>query len=153
MVKKNSKSKKSHEKSRHRGFFITTIILSVFLVFSLALNGLMLWRDSAGIEARKADVFDNLAFNYVANLDLTDNSIKEAYTMTGYGISDEDNVFYITFKYADYSKCVDVDCDIDVKYGVIYYWPSEHGPTGYSNAYSYHTEPYHPGGEYVEFGF
>ena len=150
---KNTKqnNKKPRKGNCGKKSLIIVVILSVLLVVSLIFNVIFLCNNSkTAIENKKLSVFNDLAYEYIYEHDLTDNDVKEWYQMTGYGISNEDNVFYITFKYADYTKCTDANCDVDEKYGVMYFWPSEHSPNGYSHAYSYHENPYHPDGEYVE---
>ena len=146
-----SKNKRSDKKGSFNKTIAWIIALGILLVVSVAMNVVLLMGcGRIGIENKKLQVFDDLAFNYIMEHDLTDNGGSELYQMTGYGISDEDDVFYVTFKYADYSECESADCDVETQYGVMYFWPGDDGGTGYSHAYSYHSEPYHPEGEYVE---
>ncbi len=124
----------------------------VFLIFSLFCNNL------STIEQNKLAVFDDLAFSYINEIDLNEDNPNDFYQMTGYGISNEDNVFYITFKIFDYTNCANETDEPDIQYGVVYFWPSNSqspysNTISYSHAYSYHSEPYHPEGEYVSLPF
>jgi hypothetical protein len=74
-------------------------------------------------------------------------SVKE---ITGYGISDEDGVFYVTFDYTAYNV-EDPNNPVadEPKHAIMYFWKDEERGT-YSHAFSYHDDDYHPGGTYVK---
>lgn len=147
--------KKNNENSCQKGLLVAVVVLIILLIMSLIFNSLLLRENKReaindAMVENKLSVFDDLAREYIMKSDLTDNGVKEYYQMTGYGISDEDDVFYITFSYADYTGCGDIaKCKVEPKYGVMYFWPADNGVTEYSHAYSYHNSPYHPGGKYI----
>ena len=157
------KNKKGVKRGCSGGIIVLAVVLGVLLLVSVAVNVGLLANNNARndstssirgeiteMENKKLQVFDDIASSYIMEQDLTENGVNEWYQMTGYGISDEDDVFYITFQYTDYSGCGGANCDARAQYGVMYFWPSDSSMTKYSHAYSYHAEPYHPGGEYVE---
>lgn len=91
----------------------------------------------------KLQIVDDLMESYIREYEIVESgSVRE---VTGYGISDEDDVFYITFDFIRNDTT-----ELKVEHGIMYFWPSEYG--GYSHAYSYHDDDYHPGGEYVKIG-
>lgn len=131
--------------------WILVALTFVLLIMSLAMTiklGKVCDVDN-NLARHKVDVFEDVASELIAELDAGDNNTQR--TMTGYGISDEDDVLYVTFSYREYGDATMVE-DVDLypeKYGVLYFWKDKE--TGnYSHAYSYHNEPYHPGGEYYE---
>ena len=78
-------------------------------------------------------VFDELAENFIRNQDISANGHTVA-GMTGYGVSDEDGAFYISFQFTvvdDEGNLVD-----DLRNAKVYFWPDEERG-GYSYAYSY----------------
>ena len=105
------------------------------------------------LDSARLAVFNDLASGYIAGQDVTDNGIDEVYQMTGYGISDEDGTFYITFDFVDPAD-VTISEDgssavvANVRHGIMYFWKDAERGT-YSHAYSYHDDNYHPAGTYV----
>lgn len=98
------------------------------------------------LQKEKVEVFDELAQSFINELEFSEH--KTTQQITGYGVSSEDGVFYITFSYYDLEENPSIE-ESSQKYGVIYFWKDEeHG--GYSHAFSYHDEDYHPEGRYVE---
>ena len=93
------------------------------------------------LEAAKLAVIDDVLQDYIERYEIVDSGSYRQ--MTGYGISDEDDIFYVTFDYIRLD-----DESHTVKHGIMYFWPGKDGD--YSRALSYHDDNYHPGGEYVK---
>ena len=108
--------------------------------------------ESNNLDTAKLTVFDHIAKQYINDMEFTvadQPTIKQA---TGYGVSDEDGVFYITFDFAPYSvEDNNRVTDGDLRHAIIYFWEDAERGT-YSHAFSYHDDAsYHPDGTYVEF--
>lgn len=118
------------------------IVLAVALFASIVINVVSVTQLKANLALDKVAIFDHLAKSYIREMDFQVND-QPAYTqITGYGVSDEDGVFYITFDFA-------VQSDEAPRHGIIYFqWDAEHG--SYGHAFSYHDDDYHPGGKYVK---
>lgn len=135
------------------------IIFTLFIALFIAITfGVVAYNQlrttNTNLASAKLAVFDHLASEYIRDHDVTDNDVSEFYQMTGYGVSDEDGVFYITFDFADPAS-VNVTIDEngnmsaeDLKHGIMYFWKDDERGT-YSHAYSYHDDNYHPSGTYV----
>ena len=155
MSKKTTKTKAKQSKGSQLSVPIGVIItLSVALVVSIAFAVCaiaQLKSPSNDLARAKLEVFDHLISEYMRNVEIS-SSKKSINEVTGYGVSDEDGVFYTTFDFATY----DLDENNmpvfdDVEHGIIYFWKdAEHGT--YSHAFSYHDDYYHPGGVYTEIG-
>ena len=125
---------------------VKNVLLSALLVGLIVGVALMAYLSfkkphQTTIEVAKLAVIDDVLRDYIERYEVVDGGSYQQ--MTGYGISDEDNVFYVTFDYIRYD-----DERHTVRHGIMYFWPSEDG--GYSRAFSYHDDNYHPGGEYVK---
>lgn len=127
------------------------LLLALLVIYGVANYGFTHIQPKTNLDIAKLEVFDNLIQEKIRSSTITNDapSVKEA---TGYGISDEDGVFYVTFDYVTY----DMDANQtpsygDLKHGIMYFWKDAERGT-YSNAYSYHDDYYHPGGVYVEIG-
>lgn len=143
-------AKKVHKKSTASqgirpsvGIILT---LSVALIVSIVLNVVsvtQLKTNESNLASEKVAIFDHLADSYIREMEFQVNN-QPAYTqMTGYGISDEDGVFYITFDFA-------MQPEETPRHGIIYFqWDAEHNV--YGHAFSYHDDNYHPGGIYHSF--
>ena len=135
--------------------FTLFIALVITIVFAVVSFEQIKSNDTALVRAKLA-VFDDLAREYIRENDVTpDNGVSEFYQMTGYGISDEDGAFYITFDFADpatmtaaYDEAGNLIVD-NAKHGIMYFWEDKDRGT-YSHAYSYHDDDYHPAGTYVK---
>lgn len=160
MPKKNVKSKNPQkynvckEAIRHPSTWLI-IILSVALLAICGISAYGFHRfnisNNTNIETAKLEVFDHIAESYIRDMDFTVNygqpAIKQ---ITGYGISDEDGVFYITFIFApqpEEGTTISSIDDLSFRHGIIYFWEDAERGT-YSHAFSYHDDDYHPGGEY-----
>lgn len=99
------------------------------------------------MDIARLEVFDDVAADFVRNLEVRD-SVQTFQEMTGYGISDEDGVFYITFNY--YISNDDGSVNPTAHPAIIYFWKDAERGT-YSHAFSYPDDPsYHPDGLYIE---
>ena len=151
-VKKTSANKKCND---CKTMAWINVVLSVILLCGA---GFSIWKIlslesqvPSNIEAAKLEIVDDVLESYFNEFDLVEGgSINQ---VTGYGISDEDGVFYVTFDFIrhddfpDDAKETSDLSSVPIRHGIMYFWPSEHG--GFSHAYSYHDDDYRPGGEYV----
>ncbi|MBQ3293166.1 hypothetical protein IJG93_02600 [Candidatus Saccharibacteria bacterium] len=147
MAKKNHKktTNSSHGVRPSVGIILT---LSVALIISIVISVVsvsQLKANDSNLASDKLAIFDHLAESYIRDMEFMVGD-QPAYTqMTGYGVSDEDGVFYITFDFAMQPT------DETPRHGIIYFkWDAEHG--SYGHAYSYHDDAYHPGGIYYSLG-
>ena len=124
-------------------WIVVVLLLALLVVYGASMYGFRAIGPKTELEAAKLAVVDDVLRDYIERYEVVDSGSYQQ--MTGYGISDEDNVFYVTFDYIRYD-----DENHTVKHGIMYFWPSEDG--GYSRAFSYHDDYYHPGGEYIKTG-
>lgn len=153
--KKPIKSKKTTKyDSRHVLCHPSTWIAAVFALALLVIYGVSMYgfnniEPKTKLDVARLEVFDHVIKENLSNKQITDAkpSVKE---VTGYGISDEDGVFYVTFDYATYDIGEDqMPVFDDLKHGIMYFWEDAEHNT-FSNAFSYHDDYYHPDGTYVE---
>ena len=130
---------------------MATLLLIVFVVCGLSIYALKNVEPKTALNAAKLAVFDDLTSEYIRNFEV--NSEKPSVNeVTGYGISDEDGVFYVTFDYAYYDVGEDqMPKYDDLHHAILYFWKDKERGT-YSHALSYHDDYYHPGGIYTEVG-
>ena len=134
---------------------IATLLIALFISVTIGVAAVSkLNSATSSLDRAKLAVFDDLAKAYIQDTDVTDNNISEYYQMTGYGISDEDGVFYFTFNFVD-PATEDVTIDENgvitaenLRHGIMYFWEDSKRPGHYSHAYSYHDDDYHPTGIY-----
>ncbi len=167
MPSKTTKAKKSNSCKNTQNIYksafchpstwlIVILAIALVAVCGVAASGFQTLGSSSRIDSAKLAVFNDLAETYIRENDVTDNGISENYQMTGYGISDEDGVFYITFDFAD-PDTANVTADENgnlvienARHGVMYFWSSNDSTSNYSHAFSYHDDTYHPSGEYYK---
>ena len=142
MLKKISKKTKVSSSIRPSVGII--FALSVALIISIIISVVsftQLKTYESDIATKKLEVFDDLAESYIRDMDLIVNDQDANTYITGYGISDENDVFYITFDFV-------LDPMEGAHHGILYIeWDAEHGSFGH--AYSYHDDAsYHPDGIY-----
>jgi len=163
MVKKKStaKTKKTNSKTAkydpkyvlcHPSTWIAAILaLALLVTYGVSMYGFDHIQPKTSFESSQLAVFDELATSFIRDMDISD--AKQYKQITGYGVSDEDGVFYITFDFADLptnGQTITSMDDLDFKHGIIYFWPDEERGT-YSHAFSYHDDAsYRPGGTYVK---
>ena len=134
-------------------WLIAILALALLAVCGISAYGFEKLSSKTDIESAKLAVFDHLADSYISDMDFTVNYDQPTVTQaTGYGVSDEDGVFYITFDFAPYpaedAPITSIE-DIDLRHGIIYFqWDPERNT--YGHAFSYHDDDYHPSGVYYE---
>lgn len=156
MVEKNGARQKTSAKSVKSGSLLSnpsTWVIGFLAVTLLAVCGVSAYGfQSMGsrndIDARKVVVFDDVMSSYFNEVELNVDGKTEQKTITGYGISDEDGVFYVTFDLVTYDDESPSNLT-NKRYGVMYFWLDNERGT-YSHAFSYHDEAYHPDGVYVK---
>ena len=121
------------------------ITLAVALIISVIINVIsvtQLKTNESNLVSEKVAIFDHLAESYIRDMNFMANDQPVYTQMTGYGVSDEDGVFYITFDFATEPT------GENPRHGILYFqWDAEHG--AYGHAYSYHDDAsYHPDGIY-----
>ena len=130
--------------------FALAIALVVSIVFSVVSFN-QLKSHNVDLANEKLALFDHLASRYVDEMEFTSNDKPTVKQMTGYGVSSEDGVFYITFDFFPYDV---VDHNFvpndDIRHGIMYFWEDKENNT-YSHAYSYSDDAsYHPDGVYIK---
>ena len=155
MPKKSTKSKtKSTAKANtidpsRATWLIGLLLVSLVIVTVLGVVSVKKLESEArtDLDIARLAVFDDMATEFIRNQEIRqDKTVQE---MTGYGISDEDGVFYITFNY--YTVNDDGTVDSAAHPAIVYFWKDQERGT-YSHAYSYHQDnpSYRPAGIYVE---
>lgn len=123
------------------------ITLAIALIISITINVISITQlktNESNLVSDKVAIFDHLAESYIRDMDFLVNDQPVYTQMTGYGVSDEDGVFYITFDF------VTGPTEENPRHGILYFqWDEEHG--AYGHAFSYHEDDYHPGGIYYRF--
>lgn len=156
MPKKATKSKaKSKQKGNQISVPIGVIItLSVALIIAIIIAVCAIVHIKSfdnSLSNAKLETFDHVIDEYVGAQEIVSDksSVNEA---TGYGVSDEDGVFYVTFDFAPYTLDENGTPQYDgLRHGILYFWKDAKNNT-YSHAFSYHDDYYHPGGVYTEIG-
>lgn len=135
-------------------WLIAILSIALIAVCCVSAYGFSKFNIKTNIDSAKLAVFDHIAESYIRDMDFTMNYDQSAITqITGYGVSDEDGVFYITFDFAPYPAedvVVSSFDDLDLHHGILYFWQDAERGT-YSHAFSYHDDDYHPGGTYYRF--
>lgn len=132
-------------------WLIAVLGVALIVICGISAYGIARLTPQGQLNTAKLAIFDNLIEEHVKNQEISSDksTVSEA---TGYGISDEDGVFYVTFDYANYDTGEDQMPQFgELKHGIMYFWEDKERGT-YSNAFSYHDDYYHPGGVYVEIG-
>lgn len=155
--KSKSKSKVKYDPRYilcHPSTWIAAVLaLALLVIYGVAMYGFNHIEPKSGLDIAKLEVFDHVINEYVESLEITNDkpTINE---VTGYGISDEDGVFYVTFDFVAYEfdegQVPNYHYD-EPRHGILYFWKDDQHRT-YSHAFSYHDDYYHPGGIYVEIG-
>ena len=132
------------------GIIVTLAIALVIAITVSVVSINQLKRFNNELSSEKLELFDHLATSYITDMEYTANEKPTMKQMTGYGVSNEDGVFYITFDFVPYDV-VDNNRvpDGEVRHGIMYFWEDKDHNT-YSHAFSYHDDAsYHPDGTYV----
>ncbi len=132
----------------HAPWIIGLLFIALIVVTTLGAISIKKLESEArtDLDIARLAVFDDIAAEFIRNQDIrSDKTVQE---MTGYGISDEDGVFYITFNYYTFND--DDSVNLVAHPAIIYFWKDAERGT-YSHAFSYPDDPsYHPDGIYVE---
>ena len=135
-------------------WLIALLAIALFVICGLFAYGFKNFEVKTNLDSAKLAVFDHVAESYIRDMEFTTNYDKPAIKQaTGYGISDEDGVFYITFDFAPYpatGETISSMDDLDFRHGIVYFqWDAERGT--YGHAFSYPNTPDdHPAGVYVK---
>ncbi len=156
MSKKISKSKKATKKVESCSKFcqpstwlIAVLAIAFVIVACIAAFSARSSRLSA-LDSAKLETFDHIAESYIQDMEFTANDKLTENKITGYGVSDEDGVFYITFDFVTYTTDgYNRTYDSDIRHAIIYFWEDAERGT-YGHAFSYHDDDYHPDGVYVD---
>lgn len=142
-IKKSTK-KKASKREFNLGRFKNMLIVALVAVI-IGITSAFVWNmtemKSKMVTAEQQvylSVFDELAKNFVQNLDIHENG-KTIAKMTDYGVSDEDGAFYIAFDF------VVVDDDGKATYGPmdgkVYFWyDTERDAYSYAFSYNHKNE-------------
>lgn len=155
MPSKKSKTKQPKLASKtppicgsHAALIIGLLFVALVIVTTLGIVSVKKLENEArtDLDIARLAVFDDMAAEFIKAQEIrSDETVQE---MTGYGISDEDDVFYITFNYYTFND--DGSVDPVAHPAIIYFWKDAERGT-YSHAFSYPDSPtYHPAGIYVE---
>ena len=142
---KNIKAKKSVLR-RPSTWIVSVLALALIVVSGLLCRSLNTTNE---MDVARLEHFDHFANVYIDSLKINGERDTKNY-ITGYGISDEDGVFYVTFDYFYVDEVEDrgVTKD-DMKHAIIYLWPSNKKGY-YSQAFGYYEDSYRPSGKYVK---
>ncbi|MBR2709424.1 hypothetical protein IKE98_03820 [Candidatus Saccharibacteria bacterium] len=153
---KTKKGKKAYESQGVNASYCVVFLLIIALIVAITVSVVttQTLKSLGGIVGvSKIEVFDHIADNYIESMDFTVGEDNQPTTknMTGYGVSDEDGVFYITFDFTPYTvESNNRVPDGETRHAIIYFWKDEERGT-YSHAFSYHDDAsYHPDGAYVK---
>lgn len=162
MSKKVTKSRKYQKTQKCDGksilchpstWLIAMLATALLVVCGVAAYGFKELGVKSELDSAKLAVFDNLIDSYAQEIEI--NSEKPSVNeVTGYGISDEDGVFYVTMDFVYVSDDLDANGMSqygDLNHGILYFWKDTEHNT-YSHAFSYHDDYYRPGGVYTEIG-
>ena len=159
MAKKSTKTKSKTIAKKETSCISTFCHPSTWLIALLAVALLVIVGVSAytvkeltaknAMETAKLEVFDHLAESYIRDMEFTADFDKPTVKqITGYGISDEDGVFYVTFDFFTIDEN-HTPTTTEPRHAIIYFQKDNERGT-YGHAFSYHDDDYHPGGTYVK---
>lgn len=155
-VAKSQKNQKNNTKSplcHPSTWLICALTLALLVVCGITAYGFKKLESKTQLESAKLEIFDHLVESYIRDMEFIVDYDQSAITQaTGYGVSDEDGVFYITFDFAKYpteDTTTSSFEELNPRHGIVYFqWDAEHN--AYGHAFSYHDDSYRPGGIYVK---
>lgn len=157
MTKKSTKTKSKAKYCdprpvlcRPSTWVIALLMLALLVVYGVAMYGLKHIETKTDLDIAKLAVFDDLAEGYIRNMESPIHDQPTIKQITGYGVSDEDGAFYITFDFVPYT--VEDNNRVpagEPRHAIIYFWKDAERGT-YSHAFSYHDDDYHPAGTYIQ---
>ena len=128
---------------------IAALVFALVFVSGLSLHALKSKVASNRLEAAELEVFSHLAESYIREMEYEYQEQPTMQQITGYGVSDEDGVLYITFDYAPYTVEDNNRIPGEVQHGIMYFWKDAEHNT-YGHAFSHHDDAsYHPAGTYI----
>jgi len=157
MPKKISKSKKATKKvgscskfCQPSTWLIAILAIAFMVVACIATYAARISKPTA-LDLAKLETFDHISESYIRDMEFTSADQPTMKSITGYGVSDEDGVFYITFDFVPYSvENNNRVPESEPRHAIIYFWKDAERGT-YSHAFSYHDDAnYHPNGTYVD---
>ena len=151
--KKTTKTTKAKKETsifkRPTTWVIAVLIFTLVFVSGLSVYALKSKAASDRLEAAELEVFSHLAESYVREMEYEYQDQPTVKQITGYGISDEDGVLYVTFDYAPYTVEDNNRIPGEIQHGIMYFWKDAERNT-YSHAFSHHDDAsYHPAGTYI----
>lgn len=135
--------------SSHSTWIIGLLLVTLLIVTVLGTIGVkhLQANSRTKLDVARLEVFDDVAKTFIESQEIRadQDTVQE---VTGYGISNEDGVFYITFNYYVFSESGEEPV---AHPAIVYFWKDEERGT-YSHAFSYHDDSpsYHPEGIYVD---
>ena len=147
--KKTKNHKAAIHSSFHSPWIIGLLLITLIIVTILGTIGInnLEANTRTKLDIARLEVFDDIARSYISEYGIREPE-QTHQEMTGYGISNEDGVFYITFNY--YLIKDDHTVDTTAHPAILYFWKDEERNT-FSHAFSYPDDPaYHPDGIYVK---
>ena len=128
---------------------IAVLIFTLVFVSGLSVYALKSKVASDRLEAAELEVFSHLAESYVREMEYEYQDQPTTQQITGYGVSDEDGVLYVTFDYAPYTVEDNNRIPGEIQHGIMYFWKDAEHNT-YGHAFSHHDDAsYHPAGTYI----
>jgi len=161
MPKKVTKSKKISKKTEscycgksffcHPSSWLIAILAIVLIVISCVAVLSARASKLTTIDSAKLKTFDHIAESYIRDMEFTANDKMTEKEITGYGVSNEDGTFYITFDFVTYtSDGYNRVYDPEIRHAIVYFQEDSERNT-YGHAYSYHDDAnYHPDGVYIK---
>ena len=150
-AKKTTKVECKNVLCRPATWIFSACILAFMLVTATLLYGVVIKNSNnyTAIENGKLATWSGIAKGFLADQQINTN-YSTLNVMTGYGVSDEDNTFYITFNY--YIIGADGQPNMNTPHAAIMYVYSPeqtgHGSNGYAFGYYDDDPTYHPSGVY-----
>ena len=100
-AKKTAKYDPCHILCHPSTWIAAVLLLALLVVYGVSMYGFRAIGPKTELEAAKLAVIDDVLRDYIERYEVVDSGSYQQ--MTGYGISDEDNVFYVTFDYRAFS--------------------------------------------------
>ena len=161
MPKKTVKSKAKAKQAKGNQIsvpvgIIITLSVALIVAIVIAVCAIVQFKSfNNSLNQAKLETFDHIAEMYIKDMEFTTGNnqptVKQA---TGYGVSDEDGVLYITFDFAPYPTGDAINFtsdDLDFRHAIVYFqWDPERSTYGHAFGY-YDDASYHPDGTYVKF--
>ena len=130
---------------------MAVLLFALLFVSGLSIYGLKTIGQVNRLESAELTVFPHIAKMYIKDMEFEYQDQPTIKRATGYGVSDEDGVLYITFDFAPYTVEDNNRVPGDYHHAIIYFQKDDERKT-YGHAFSYHEDAsYHPDGLYVRF--